>query len=258
LIAEFARRCRLPVSTLRYYDRVGLLRPAEVDVHNGYRRYTVDQLPTAVTIARLRSIGTSPDAIARILDGGPGAVAAMAAERARITEEIARRADALSRLDELELAGGRPPALGRPSRVGLAAACVPALAFGADATELAAAITRGVAGLRARLRRTDLRVLGWGALLPLDLGDHVAGHVFARTGPPPSGVETLELPAGHGVRVDHDGEHDQLAHAYHAVLTEIDRLGARPASRVIEEYGPLTGRPGAPAVRITVPLQPWS
>jgi len=112
-----------------------------------------------------------------------------------------------------------------------------------------------------------VRVLGWGALLPLDLEDRVAGHVFARTEPTPSGVpmplpllpsgvETLALPPGDGVRVDHDGDHDQLAHAYHAALNEIDRLGARPASRVIEDYGPLTEQPGAPAVRITVPLLP--
>jgi DNA-binding transcriptional MerR regulator len=253
LIAEFARRCRLPVSTLRYYDRVGLLRPAEVDARSGYRRYRVEQLPTAVTIARLRSIGTAPDTIARILAGGPAAAEALAAERSRLTDEIARRADALSRLDEL--AGGRPPSLGRPGRVELAAACVPALAFDADATELAAAITRGVAGLRARLRRAEVRFLGWGAVLPLDLEDHVAGHVFARTGPgpAPSGVEALMLPAGHGVRLDHTGDHDELAHTYGAVLAEIDRLGARPASRVIEEYSP----GGAPAVRITVPLLPW-
>ncbi|HEX4356822.1 MAG TPA: MerR family transcriptional regulator [Pseudonocardia sp.] len=249
LIAEFARRCRLPVSTLRYYDRVGLLRPAEVDARSGYRRYTVDQLPTAVTIARLRSIGTSPETIARILGGGPGAVAALAAERGRITDEIARRTAALSRLDEL--VGGRPPALGRPCRVGLAADRVPVLAFEAGVADLAAAVTRGVAGLRARLRRADLRVQGWGALLPLDLGDRVTGHVFARTGlaPIPGGVDTFTLPDGQGVRVDHDGDPDQLAHAYHAVLTEIDRLGARPAAHVIEDYGPL-------AVRVTVPLRP--
>ena len=264
LIAEFARRCRLPVSTLRYYDRVGLLRPAEVDARSGYRRYTADQLPTAVTIARLRSIGTAPDTIARILAGGPGAVAALAAERTRISEEITRRADALHRLDEL--AGGRPPTPARPCRVELSPVCVPALAFDAGAAELAAAITRGVAGLRARLRHGEVRVLGWGALLPLDLEDRVAGHVFARTEPAPSGVsmppplpggiEMLALPSGDGVRVDHDGDHDQLAHAYDAALTEVDRLGARPASRVIEDYGPLTDRPGAPAIRITVPLRP--
>jgi DNA-binding transcriptional MerR regulator len=255
LIAEFARRCRLPVSTLRYYDRVGLLRPAEVDARSGYRRYSVDQLPAAVTIARLRSIGTSPDTIARILGGGPGAVAALAAERARITDEIDRRTAALGRLDELVGGPDRagPPAVGRLCRVGLAADRVPVLAFEAEATDLTAAVTRGVAGLRARLRRADLRVQGWGALLPLDLGDRVTGHVFARTGPAPipRGVDTLTLPHGQGVRVDHDGDPDQLAHAYHAVLTEIDRLGARPAAHVIEDYGPL-------AVRVTVPLQPGS
>src|SRR5246127_4411193 len=47
---------RLSVKTLRHYHEVGLLEPAEVDSHTGYRYYTLEQLPTAQLIRRLRDL----------------------------------------------------------------------------------------------------------------------------------------------------------------------------------------------------------
>ena len=46
-IGEFARRSRLPVSTLRYYHDEGVLIPADVDPATGYRRYHPSQLAVA-------------------------------------------------------------------------------------------------------------------------------------------------------------------------------------------------------------------
>ncbi|HUY09258.1 MAG TPA: MerR family transcriptional regulator [Candidatus Dormibacteraeota bacterium] len=56
---EFTRRSRLSAKALRIYDQIGLLRPAEVDPSNGYRRYRVEQLPTARLIAMLRGVDMS-------------------------------------------------------------------------------------------------------------------------------------------------------------------------------------------------------
>jgi DNA-binding transcriptional MerR regulator len=41
---------------LRHYHQVGLLEPAEVDPQTGYRYYTLEQLPTAQLIRRLRDL----------------------------------------------------------------------------------------------------------------------------------------------------------------------------------------------------------
>ena len=46
----------LSVKTLRHYHQVGLLEPAEVDPDTGYRYYTLEQLPTAQLIRRLRDL----------------------------------------------------------------------------------------------------------------------------------------------------------------------------------------------------------
>jgi MerR-like DNA binding protein len=49
-IGQFARLCRLSVKQLRHYDELGLLRPAEVDAHTGYRYYRRDQARDALLI----------------------------------------------------------------------------------------------------------------------------------------------------------------------------------------------------------------
>lgn len=287
LIAEFARRCRPPVSTLRYYDRIGLLRPAEVVPGTGYRRYGVDQLPSAITIAALRAIGTAPEAIAAILAGGDVATARIAAERRRITAQISEGTRALARLDEL-LAGsvGSAASAVRPCAISLPDAVVPTLAFTTPFAGLAEAITRGVARLRTRLRREAIEPDGWGALLPLDLGERVDGRVFARiaartanqaavtaAGPwpiapsaerpatPPAdrsaaAVRRVALPLGPAVSGRHSGRLDELPLAYAAVLAEIERRGGQPIGPVIEDY-PTHQADGADrgGIQVTVPMR---
>jgi DNA-binding transcriptional MerR regulator len=55
-ISVFGRRSRLSQKALRLYDRLGLLTPAEVDPHSGYRWYHESQLPTARLVAMLRRL----------------------------------------------------------------------------------------------------------------------------------------------------------------------------------------------------------
>ncbi|WP_123745649.1 MerR family transcriptional regulator [Saccharothrix texasensis] len=66
-IGEFSRRSRLSVKALRLYERQGLLRPAEVDTGNGYRRYREDQLAAARLVALLRRLDMPLAVVARIV-----------------------------------------------------------------------------------------------------------------------------------------------------------------------------------------------
>ena len=43
-IGEFASISRVTVRLLRYYDEIGLLKPALVDPASGYRSYNLDQV----------------------------------------------------------------------------------------------------------------------------------------------------------------------------------------------------------------------
>ncbi|TCK27694.1 MerR family transcriptional regulator [Pseudonocardia endophytica] len=242
LIAEFARRCRLPVSALRYYDGVGLLRPAYVDPATGYRRYRAEQLDDAVTIARLRAVGTGPDVIARVLAGGEARERALAGERRRLAGEIRRLTDGLAELDDL----GRAPVVGDPERVLLEPEDVVAWPFTAAGDELAGTIRRGVATLRTRLRRRGRTVVRWGAVLPLDVGDTVSGHVIARPdGGAPAGPDKLRLPGGEAITVVHSGPRASLASAYRVLL---DAAGPRAAGPVVEWYPVAASGPSTPDV----------
>jgi effector-binding domain-containing protein len=66
-IGEFARIGRTPVTTLRFYDEVGLLKPAHVDEATSYRYYTLEQLPRLNRILALRDLGLSMEQIAQLL-----------------------------------------------------------------------------------------------------------------------------------------------------------------------------------------------
>jgi len=66
-IGDFSRISQVPVSTLRYYDDVGLLKPIEVDRFTGYRYYVFDQLPRLNRILALKDLGFSLEEIARML-----------------------------------------------------------------------------------------------------------------------------------------------------------------------------------------------
>lgn len=67
-IGDFCRLSQTPVSTLRYYDEIGLLKPVEVDQFTGYRYYTFDQLARLNRILALKELGFRLDEIARLLD----------------------------------------------------------------------------------------------------------------------------------------------------------------------------------------------
>lgn len=54
-IKEFAKLCGCNPQTLRYYDRVGLLKPVRVDRYSGYRFYDEKQAVTFVKIKNLQS-----------------------------------------------------------------------------------------------------------------------------------------------------------------------------------------------------------
>ena len=69
-IGDFSRISRVTVRTLRYYDEIGLLKPVRVDELNGYRYYSIDQLPKLNRIIMLKEIGLSLDDIDRTLNGG--------------------------------------------------------------------------------------------------------------------------------------------------------------------------------------------
>ena len=66
-IGEFARLSGTPIRTLRFYDELGLIKPAEVDVRTRYRFYDSSQLQELAAIRALQDLGASLADIRRVL-----------------------------------------------------------------------------------------------------------------------------------------------------------------------------------------------
>jgi DNA-binding transcriptional MerR regulator len=101
----------LSIPTLRHYDDIGLLRPADVDPRTNYRRYAEAQIDAARRIRHLREAELSPDDIATVLAAEADAARALLRARrdalqAR-AERVAALLDQLADTDELEK-GSRP------------------------------------------------------------------------------------------------------------------------------------------------------
>lgn len=93
-IKEFAALCRCNPQTLRYYDRIGLLKPARVDPWTGYRYYDSQQAVAFVkiknlqaaefSIGEIKSLLTKPDR--EVYDAFSAKIAAQEEKLARIRQ----------------------------------------------------------------------------------------------------------------------------------------------------------------------------
>jgi protein phosphatase len=93
-IGAFAKASRLSPKALRLYDELGLLTPAHVDPHSGYRYYDPGQLEQARLVAWLRRLGMP---LARIREvcalDARAAAGEVRAYWARVEAETAARRD---------------------------------------------------------------------------------------------------------------------------------------------------------------------
>ena len=66
-IGDFSQLGQVSIRTLRLYDELGLLRPAQIDRFTSYRFYTIDQLPRLNRILALKDLGLSLEQIGDLL-----------------------------------------------------------------------------------------------------------------------------------------------------------------------------------------------
>lgn len=68
-IGEFSSLTQVSVKNLRWYDEIGLLKPALVDAETGYRYYLARQISRLAKILILKNLGFSLEQIGIMLDG---------------------------------------------------------------------------------------------------------------------------------------------------------------------------------------------
>jgi DNA-binding transcriptional MerR regulator len=102
-IGDFSRATHLSVKTLRYYHQAGVLVPAAVDEDSGYRRYSVDQIPTAQVIHRFRDLGMPVEDVRQVIAADDPAArnALISGHLRRLEEELGRTQAAVASLRDL-------------------------------------------------------------------------------------------------------------------------------------------------------------
>ena len=66
-IGDFSQLGQVSIRTLRLYDEMGLLKPAQIDRFTSYRYYTIEQLPRLNRILALKDLGLSLDQIGELI-----------------------------------------------------------------------------------------------------------------------------------------------------------------------------------------------
>jgi DNA-binding transcriptional MerR regulator len=101
-IGIFSRISQVPVSALRYYDELGLLKAAYIDSSSGYRYYRIEQLSRLQRILALKDIGLSLEEIHRLFKDDLSLEALKGMLRLKQVELHQRLQDETERLHRLE------------------------------------------------------------------------------------------------------------------------------------------------------------
>lgn len=125
-IGDFSKLAQVPIATLRYYDQLGILKPANVDKFTEYRYYTVEQLPRLNRILALKDLGFSLEQVERLVNDNisvnelSGMLAKQQAEGEKEMQELQARLRRVElRLEEIRTEG-------RPSEYDIVTKSVPA------------------------------------------------------------------------------------------------------------------------------------
>lgn len=265
-IGEVARLFHLSVSTLRHYERLGLVTPERVDPDTGYRYYSARQFEALNTVRYLRALDMPLEEISdfvhnRDLDNIQAklrqqreTVARKRAELERVQRKIDARLEQLEEarhceLDHIRLVEAAPC---RIVWVGGALTIrdyhdmeLPVSRLFRDEEE--AVVFLGKVGLglsvqaleRGEFDRYD------GIFLVLDRADRFAG-------------ETVDLPGGRCAQVRFRGSHGEVPAQYRRLMDFLTGERLRPAGFAREitliDYG-VTDDPSQFVTEITVPVE---
>nr|WP_269328912.1 MerR family transcriptional regulator [Kineosporia babensis] len=236
-IGEFSRLTHLSVRTLRRYHDSALLEPAVVDEATGYRYYSVEQIPTAQVINRLRELDVPLSDVQQILRSpDPGARAALIAGHLQHLEaELERTRASVAALRRLLQPSPAPIAV-----------------------ELRAEPARTVAAVAGVIGKGDVAAWYAGAMAELEaaVGDAMTGPfggnydnslfeqgqgnamLYLPTDAPPrtGRVHAVTLPAAELAVTTHPGEHDGIEVTYGQLGTWVVENAMSVAGPVREVY----------------------
>ena len=241
-IGDFSRATHMSVKMLRHYHRLGLLEPAHVDPHTGYRRYTTEQIPTAQVIRRFRELDMPLEEIQAVL-----AASDLRTRNERITSHLSRLEDELGRTQRAvaSLRDLLAPAPDVPARIELRRLqAVPAAAISAVVgAEDSGTWFQGALGeLYATLAAQHVQADGpAGGIFADELFTHHRGQatIFVPCVTPvrPMGrVTGLEVPAAELAVIEHAGPPADVDRAYGTLAAYVARHALAVEGPIREYY----------------------
>jgi DNA-binding transcriptional MerR regulator len=245
-IGEFARIGQVPVKTLRYYDEIGLLKPAEVDRFTDYRFYSLDQLARLNRILALKDLGLSLEQISHLLTDTLSTEeirGMLRLRQAQLADQLqglnAQQARVEARLRHLEQEDKMPdydvvlkvipPMLVASHRMVISEDSVSAM------TDAFQQVYRYVEAGQAKTAGPGLSIWHTAPYTEVDQ-DAEAAVPIDRHLPGNDQVSVYELPKVYVAAVIHHGIWDDFGQAYQAVIRWIDANGYRTAGPFREIY----------------------
>ncbi|MBD0741331.1 MerR family transcriptional regulator [Streptomyces sp. CBMA152] len=229
-IGDFARATHMTVKTLRHYHEIGLLEPADVDPHTGYRRYSTRQIPTAQVVRRFRDLGMPLEEIRTVLTASDVEARNqhISAHLRRLEDELGRTQRAVASLRDLLT----PPASEDTPPIELrSVGAVPAAAITAtiEAQDGVTWLQGALGELFATMAGQGLRETGHaGGVYEDDLFTVHRGRVTVFVpcdGPvrPVGRVEPLLVPPAELAVIEHCGSPSEVDRAYGALAAYVSR-----------------------------------
>lgn len=259
-IGEFAQIAQVSGRQLRFYDQLGLLRPAHTDLQTGYRYYSIRQLPRLNCILALKDLGLSLEQIGPMLKDelSPTELRAMLTmKRAQLAQSLREEETRLrhieSRIAQIDRQGG----IGDYDVIVKSVPPTPVLSLrcACDGMNEAVQMVRAVAEAGARQIRPALRdklivvarndrddekldlEIGFSLMRPSNSSVRIAGDLVLRAGELPS-VETMATIVRPGTNAESHSSFGAIGLWIEANAYEI----AGPCREVFLE--PITGAPG--------------
>jgi DNA-binding transcriptional MerR regulator len=240
-IGDFARATHFSVKTLRHYHHLGLLVPAEVDPGSGYRRYTIEQIPTAQVIRRFRELDMSLEQISDVLNA-PDVLTRnelIAAHLVRLEQGLAETRAAAASLRVL-LQGPPPSTLIQHRREPALESAAISEVVGAE--NLGPWFAGAIAELYATLSAQDVAAAGPpGSVVSNDFFSDERGEITifvpARAPVRAAGrVVPQELPAVELAIITHAGSHAEIDRAYGSLASYVSEQALAVDGPIRERY----------------------
>lgn len=229
-IGDFSRATHLTVKTLRHYHQIGLLEPADIDPHTGYRRYGGEQIPVAQVIRRFRDLGMPLEEINAML-AAPDLQTRnerIASHLTRLEDDLSRTQCAVASLRGL-LAPAAPDVAEDIELRRVEAAPAAAIIETVDAEDSVSWLQGALGELYATLTAQGLAAGGpAGGIFADDLFTHHRGQVtiFVPTAGPVRAigrVTPLVVPAAELAVILHSGPPSEVDRAYGTLATYVTR-----------------------------------